>query len=431
MPPNVTPSTTKTKSATGISAAQPVSGASSFRIKLMLLRNQIKRVHESLPLHWLLAILVAVNGYTLLQPGVSAVYALRPHSWSGWLTSDSLNVFVNSFGLVEVPRLMLGIGLQIMAAGLIFKARLAWTVSLLLLVSTAGFFVWRSDGHGDLIAYTTVLAIMLVVYWRRFDRSSLAAGSLFALVSIGSLLVYAVFGALYLGQEFQPPITDAVTAFYFSIVSMSTVGFGDITPHTSASRLFTTSIIILGISIFATSISAIAGPIIGGNLRRLVKGKAPTPMRKQHIIIAGITPLAQNVYAALRARGHEVTVIVAPESTHGYPEDADLIEGDATDTTVLEAAGAHDALYIMALRSDDSENAFIILAAKEVCSEKTQTVALANTTTHLKKIKRVGPDMVFSLQALGAEILSRTVAGEVIDNEMIANLLFPSAEPDH
>ncbi len=207
---------------------------------------------------------------------------------------------------------MLGIGLQIMAAGLIFKARLAWTVSLLLLVSTAGFFVWRSDGHGDLIAYTTVLAIMLVVYWRRFDRSSLAAGSLFALVSIGSLLVYAVFGALYLGQEFQPPITDAVTAFYFSIVSMSTVGFGDITPHTSASRLFTTSIIILGISIFATSISAIAGPIIGGNLRRLVKGKAPTPMRKQHIIIAGITPLAQNVYAALRARGHEVTVIVAP-----------------------------------------------------------------------------------------------------------------------
>lgn len=38
--------------------------------------------------------------------------------------------------------------------------------------------------------------------------------------------------------------------------------------------------------------------------------------------------------------------------------------------------------------------------------------------------------MVFSLQALGAEILSRTVAGEVIDNEMIANLLFPSAEPE-
>lgn len=430
MPPNVTPGKPKTIPTIGINAAQPVSGASGFRIKLMLMRNQVKRIHESLPLHWLLAILVAINGYTLLQPGVSAVLALRPHAWSGWLTSDSLNVFVNSFGLVEVPRLMLGIGLQIMAAGLIFKARLAWTVSLVLLVSTAGFFVWRSDGHSDLIAYTIVLAVMLVVYWRRFDRSSLAAGSLFALVSIASLLVYAVFGALYLGDEFQPPITDGITAFYFSIVSMSTVGFGDITPHTSASRLFTASIIILGISIFATSISAIAGPIIGGNLRRLVKGKAHTPMRKQHIIIAGVTPLAQNVYTALRARGHEVTVIVAPEIQHGYPEGTDLIEGDATDTAVLEAAGAHDALYIMALRSDDSENAFIILAAKEVCSEKTQTVALANTTTHLKKIKRVGPDMVFSLQALGAEILSRTVAGEVIDNEMIANLLFPSAEPE-
>lgn len=430
MPPNVTPSKHKAIPVAG-GLSHPTSSESSFRIKLLLLRNQIKRMHESLPLHWLLAILVAANGYTLLQPGVSAVYTLRPNTWSGWLTSESLNVFLNSFGLVEVPRLMLGMGLQIMAAGLIFKARIAWTVSLLLLVCTATFFLWRSNGHSDLIIYTIVLAIMLVAYWRRFDRSSLAAGSLFALIGIASLLVYAVFGSLYLGDEFQPPITDGTTAFYFSIVSMSTVGFGDITPQTNASRLFTTSVIILGITIFATSISAIAGPIIGGNLRRLVKGKTSTPMRKQHIIIAGVTSLAQNVYAALRARGHEVTVIVAPESTHVYPEGTDLIVGDATDTAVLAAAGAHDALYILALRSDDSENAFIVLAAKEVCNEKTQTVALANTVTHLNKIKRVGPDIVFSLQALGAEILSRTVAGETIDNDMITNLLFPAGEPSH
>ncbi len=370
MPPNVMPNTHKAIPAAGISPAQPTSGESSFRIKLMLLRNQIRRMHESLPLHWLLAVLVAANGYILLQPGVSAVYALRPTSWSGWLTTDSLNVFLNSFGLVEVPRLMLGMGLQIMAAGLIFKARIAWTVSLLLLVCTATFFLWRSNGHSDLIIYTIVLAIMLVVYWRRFDRSSLAAGSLFAFIGIASLLVYAVFGSLYLGNEFQPPITDGITAFYFSIVSMSTVGFGDITPQTSASRLFTTSVIILGITIFATSISAIAGPIIGGNLRRLVKGKTHTPMRKQHIIIAGVTPLAQNVYTALRARGHEVTVIVAPESSHVYPEGTDLIVGDATDTAVLEAAGAHDALYILALRSDDSENAFIVMATPSLISKK-------------------------------------------------------------
>ncbi|ABF11124.1 hypothetical protein, probably exported protein (plasmid) [Cupriavidus metallidurans CH34] len=40
------------------------------------------------------------------------------------------------------------------------------------------------------------------------DRPSLAASSLFAFFSIGSLLVYAVFGVLYLGAAFAPPIHD-------------------------------------------------------------------------------------------------------------------------------------------------------------------------------------------------------------------------------
>jgi voltage-gated potassium channel len=237
-------------------------------------------------------------------------------------------------------------------------------------------------------------------------------------------LVYAVFGALYLGSDFQPHITDTLTALYFSIVSMSTVGYGDITPQTGVARMFTASIIILGITVFATSISAIAGPIIGGNVQRLVKGKLSRPMRKNHIIIAGATPLAQSVYTALHERGHAVTVIVRPDTTHPYPDQADILVGDPSDTAVLQQAGANHALYVLALRDDDPENAFIILAAKEVCGTQTRTVALANTATHLKKIKQVGPDIVFSLQSLGAEILSRTVAGEPIDNDMITKLLF-------
>lgn len=394
-------------------------------MKLLLLGNKLKRWHEALPLHWLLALLVAINGYVLLRPGITAVYALHPTSWwSGWLTPDSISIFLDSFGLLEIPRLMLGAGLQLMAFGLIFKARIAWTVSLLLLACTCAFFLWRPAAHYDLLLYSVALIIMLLAYWRRFDRSSLAAGGLFTVLSITSLMVYAISGALYLGTDFQPAITNAVTAFYFSIVSMTTVGYGDITPKTDAARLFTTSIIILGITVFATSISAIAGPVIGGNVRRLVKGKLSRPMRKNHIIIAGVTPLAQSVYSTLHERGHAITVIVPPNSVHTYPADADILLGDPTDTAVLQQAGASHALYLLALRDDDSENAFIILAAKEVCGPQTRTVALANTATHLRKIKQVGPDIVFSLQSLGAEILARTVAGEAIDNDMITKLLF-------
>jgi Trk K+ transport system NAD-binding subunit len=135
-------------------------------------------------------------------------------------------------------------------------------------------------------------------------------------------------------------------------------------------------------------------------------------MRKNHIIIAGATPLAQSVYEGLRQRGHNVTVVVPEGVPHGYPADTDLIQGDPTDASVLTEAGAAHAEYVLALRDDDAENAFIVLAAKEVAGPGTRTVALANTATHLQKIKSVNPDMVFSLQLLGSEILLRTLSGE-------------------
>ncbi|MGE4368455.1 MAG: voltage-gated potassium channel protein [Burkholderiaceae bacterium] len=395
----------------------------------MLLHPTLRKLHAIFPLHWLLAVLVAVNGFVLLQPGIYAVNALEPASWRHWITPDSLNAFLESMGLIEVPRLMLGAGLQIMAVGLIFRARIAWTFSLLMLIGAGTFFWWRTGSHSGLVLYTFMLVALLLVYWRRFDRSSLIAGSLFAVISVASLLIYAVFGSLYLGNEFAPPITDGTTAFYFSIVSMSTVGFGDITPQTHAARLFTTSVIILGITVFATSISAVAGPIMGGNLKRLVSGRINKTMRKNHIIIAGVTPLAQNVYHALRAEGDEVTVIIPADTPSPYPENADVLHGDATESELLEKAGAPRARYILALRADDAENAFIVLAAREVKGTETKTVALVNNTMHLNKIRQVAPDVVFSLQSLGAEILARTVSGQPIDDTLITRLLFPDAKP--
>jgi voltage-gated potassium channel len=395
-------------------------------LKLQLIRNRLARVLGGAPLGWILAALVVLDGYLFLQPGLSAVRQVPVQGWRGWLAMDSLNALLQS-GVAGLPRLMLGAGLQLMALGLILRARIAWAFSLLLLIAVGTFSLWQANGHVGLAAYTLLLVCLLAVYWRQFDRSSLAAGSLFAVLSIVSLLIYAVFGSLYLGDDFQPKIHDAATALYFSIVSMSTVGYGDITPQTTTARLFAASIIILGITVFATSISAIVGPIIGGNLKRLVKGRLSNVMRKNHIIIAGATPLAQSVYEGLRQRGHNVTVVVPEGVPHGYPADTDLIQGDPTDASVLTEAGAAHAEYVLALRDDDAENAFIVLAAKEVAGPGTRTVALANTATHLQKIKSVNPDMVFSLQLLGSEILLRTLSGEPLDSDAITRLFFARA----
>ncbi|MCY1199801.1 Voltage-gated potassium channel Kch [compost metagenome] len=389
--------------------------------------RRVRKLLALFPPNWCLAILVALDGYAFMHPVLREV---RAREYSFWLAIDNWHEVMRVVGLLEIPRLVLGMGLQVIALGLILKARIAWAFSLVLLIGIGTFAILDDHGRAGLGIYTLVLVIALIAYWRRFDRASVTAGSLFAVVSMLSLVIYAVFGTLYLGSEFNPPIQDAGTAFYFSIVSMSTVGYGDITPHTGTARLFTASIIILGITIFATSISAIAGPVIGGNLKRLVKGKFSTAMRKNHIIIAGATPLALSVYDGLRRRGDEVTVIVPAGTAQEYPAAADLIEGDASSVEVLRNAGVARARYVLALRDDDAENAFIVLAAKEATGDTgAKTVALVNTSKHLEKIRRVQPDLVFSVQLLGAELLARAISDEPMDSQTITDLFFTKAAP--
>jgi len=300
------------------------------------LRHRLRKILAFFPPNWCLAILVALDGYAFMHPVLREV---RAREYSFWLALDNWHEIMRVVGLLEIPRLVLGVGLQVIALGLILKARIAWAFSLVLLIGIGTFAILGDGGRAGLGIYTLVLVIALVAYWRRFDRASVTAGSLFALVSVLSLMIYAVFGTLYLGNEFNPPILDAGTALYFSIVSMSTVGYGDIVPHSGTARLFTASIIILGITVFATSVSAIAGPVIGGNLKRLVKGRFSSAMRKNHIIIAGATPLALSVYQGLRSRNEEVTVIVPTGMAHDYPAAADLIEGDPSSVDVLHVAG--------------------------------------------------------------------------------------------
>lgn len=384
--------------------------------------------YAKLPLHWLLAALVVIHGFVLLKATLPAVYRLFRTPSADWLKDQNVHEFLDSTLIAVLFALMLGAGLVINAIGLALRARTAWFMSLFLLLCNLLYDVIYGQSFISLASvnsYLLFLMILLVLYGRRFNQASVVSGSLFAVLGVSLLLMYSTFGTLYMGLEYSPPITDISSAFYFSIVAMSTVGFGDIVPSTADSRLFTTSIIILGITVFATSVSAVIGPILQGRIKHLVNGKDKKRMKKNHIIIAGATPLAQSVYSVLRKADHDVVVIVPPEVAHDYPADTDIIVGDATDSAVLAQANAAFSTYILALRADDSENAFIVLAAHEEGGEQTRTVALANSSIHLNKIKQVNPDVILSLQSLGAEILGRLVTGEPITDELISQLLLP------
>ncbi len=372
---------------------------------------------------WCLAALVALDGLVVLRPVLQHASQV-PHDT--WLAA-ALQV-VDDAGLGVLPQVVVAVGLVSTALGLVLRARIAWLLSILLLLAAAVISAIGDFRNYFECAYSLLLIAALVHYWRHFGRSSVTASSLFALLSVTSLMMYSTFGVRYLGNEYTPPIHDLGTAMYFAVVTMSTVGYGDIVPHTPTARLFSGSVIVLGITVFATSAGALIGPLVSGNLRRIVSGGISNVIRKHHYLIVGFTPVAHSVYDGLRARNCTVTVVVPADAEHHYPADADLVLGDATDAAVLERAGAPSARTVLALRGDDAENAFIVLAVRAL-APAVKTVVLVNHPHNLERMQLLKPDVLFSPQQVAGELLASTLTDQTIDNSLVAHMLFGGGTP--
>lgn len=331
-----------------------------------------------------------------------------------------------------LPPLLIGAGMLIMAIGLLWRSRLAWTMALLLvLTGSTSLLLARHVSSQALLAYFALVALALAAAWRKFDRSSVAASTLFAVTSVAMLLMYATFGAYYLGMDFKPPITDLITAHYYALVTMSTVGYGDIIPQTPEAKLFAVSIIVLGVAVFATSLTAVIAPMISNSLQRIVNRKDPAMKREHHFVVIGNGSLAVNTARELTRRGHPVTRVLrrAPEDAAAQASDIDTVIGDPSSNEVLLQAGAHRAEAVLAMMVDDAENAFVVLAVKEL-GGSARTVAAVNDAANLSRVKLAQPDVVISLQVLGGELIAMLLSGEDITPDFVMRHVFRRSAAD-
>ncbi len=148
--------------------------------------------------------------------------------------------------------------------------------------------------------------------------------------------------------------------------------------------------------------------------------------RVNHFIIIGTGALAYNTARELLARGESVVVISDKEIEFG---DAEVMLGDPTELETLRKAGAETARAILALSPDDSENAFVILAAREL-NVDARKVAAVSSRKNLERMRRVQPDMVFAPNVFGGEILAMALTQEKIDGDaLVARMLDAGAKP--
>lgn len=384
------------------------------------LRNRIQQLHQRVGgRHWFpqlpLAILLGLGGIWLLQADLGRQWR---HVLDQLVTNDHL------VSPSLLPPLLIGVGMLIMAFGLLFRSRLAWTMALLLAATAAVSMLFgQHQNAGALFAYFILMLALLGFAWRQFDHSSIAASTLFAITSVVMLVMYATFGTYYLGDEFKPRVTDLVTALYYAMVTMSTVGYGDIIPQTPEAKLFAVSIIVLGVAVFATSLTAVIAPLVSRSLLRIVNRKGTRMQRENHFVVIGNTPLAINTWRELSRRGHPVTRLLRQEPESTSPDGADMVVGEPSDGDVLRQAGADKAQAVLAMLPDDSDNAFVVLAVREL-KGKARTVATVSDAKHLGRVQLVQPDMVIAPEILGGEMIAMFLTGEEITADFVTSRVF-------
>jgi voltage-gated potassium channel len=276
--------------------------------------------------------------------------------------------------------------------------------------------------------YRAALLIALLVNRAHFSTRSVLTQTAFGIYALLMFLVCATALTLRRGEHFDPEITDPVTALYFVVVTISSVGFGDITPQDAETRGFVLSLIVVGVLILGTTISVFLIPLFSSRLRLILGHQEDSVNRSKHFVIIGTSALARNAAEELEKRGQTVTLILAKANEDAFYQKRDVVLGDPTDLTVLRRAGAEKARGVLALSTDDSTNGFVVLGVHEL-DPLISTVSALNDPMNQSRLERTQPSILLSLQVLGGQLLAMALTGERVDESLLDKVLQIHTEP--
>lgn len=239
-------------------------------------------------------------------------------------------------------------------------------------------------------------------------------------------LVFVVFSAASIIYIFEArgeggEIDSFFDGIYWALVTLSTVGYGDITPHTQEGRFVTLVLILCGIGVLAFTTSIVVAAF-SEKLPEVRRNRVFTEVEKRgnHTILCGFGRVGQVVAEQLdRDREHFVIVDPGGDKVIAARQRGYLaIEGGAQDQALLENLGVQQqARRILCLTDDDVTNVYITLMARHL-NPDIEIISRANREESVGKLVQAGANhtiMPFKVMGLIAgEYAGQPVAFEAI-----------------
>lgn len=228
-----------------------------------------------------------------------------------------------------------------------------------------------------------------------------------AFILLMVVLITGVFGFRFLSDY------TWVDALYMTVITISTVGFGEVAPLGDAAKLFTVFLIIMSVVIFAYSVSVITEYILSKtNSRAFEKRKTKKMIDKlqDHIIIIGYGRNGKQAADKLLAYNKPFVIIDNDSDVIEKFSNEHLIflEGNATEDEVLIGAGIKKAACIIVALPEDADNLFIVLSARQINSNL-KIISRASQDTSYKKLRLAGADNVIMPDRIGGDHMASLV----------------------
>ncbi|MFB2622871.1 3H domain-containing protein [Methanothermobacter marburgensis] len=224
----------------------------------------------------------------------------------------------------------------------------------------------------------------------------------YALAALAALIIYGILGSMYIMG------LDLYNAIYFTVITIATVGYGDITPVTVSQKIFSVTLALGGVGLIAYVLSltvsvitmTLQETISGARIRRLMQSM------NNHFILCGFGRVGSAVFKELQKRNQKTIIIEKDREIVEKElwEDPNVlaIPESATDEDTLRAAGIKRARGVIITTGDDVDNLFITLTCREL-NPDIWIVTRSSKRENIKRLYRAGANRVISPEISGGE----------------------------
>ncbi|WP_251328103.1 NAD-binding protein [Haloplanus pelagicus] len=305
--------------------------------------------------------------------------------------------------------------LTVAAAGLRAGYRLAWYGALVLFPVLLVVPLVTGDATDVALFVGGAVGLPLVTANRSgFDRAlDLSPFQTTALLSFVAVQVYGTVGTYAMREDFTG-VESLTDAFYYIIVTGTTVGYGDATPTTQVTKLFTLSVIVLGTGAFTVATGSLIVPALESRISSAFGTMTASELTllEDHVLVLGYGELTEPLLDELDTTTD--VVVVTPEADLAATLDdraVNVLTADPTDEEPLLDARIDAARGVVVATDDDARDALAVVAARQA-NPDVRIVAAATDQRHVDKLEAVGADVVVSPAVIGGRLLGRTVLGE-------------------